>query len=40
MDPEIANIIVGVLIMVGCIVGGGAISASISELAKALTNND
>lgn len=40
MDPEISNIILGVLIMVGCIVGGGAISSAIKELAQALTGKE
>ena len=36
MTIEIATLVSGVLIMVGCIVGGGAIYAGLEKLVKAL----
>jgi hypothetical protein len=38
MEPEIANIIVGVLIMVGGIIGGGAVYAGLEKVANAIEN--
>lgn len=38
MSIEIATLIAGVLIMVGGIVGGGAIYAGLKELADAIKN--
>ncbi len=36
MELEIAILVAGVLIMVGAIVGGGAIYAGLEKLAKAM----
>jgi len=38
MEIEIAILVAGVLIMVGGIVGGGAIYAGLKELADAIKN--
>lgn len=38
METEIAILIAGVLIMVGGIVGGGAIYAGLEKLAEAIKN--
>ena len=40
METEIAILIAGVLIMVGGIVGGGAIYAGLEKLAEAIKNKD
>ena len=40
MDIEIAILAAGVLIMVGGIVGGGAIYAGLEKLADAIKNKD
>ena len=37
MELEIAILVAGVLIMIGGIVGGGAVYAGLEKLAKALT---
>jgi hypothetical protein len=36
MDIEIATLVTGVLIMVGAIIGGGAVYAGLEKLAEAL----
>ena len=40
METEIAILIAGVLIMVGGIVGGGAIYAGLEKLTEAIKNKD
>jgi hypothetical protein len=40
METEIAILIAGVLIMVGGIIGGGAIYAGLERLADAIKNKD
>ena len=40
METEIAILVAGVLIMVGGIVGGGAIYAGLEKLAEAIKNKD
>ena len=40
METEIAILIAGVLIMVGGIVGGGAIYAGLEKLAEAIKNKE
>ena len=36
MDIEIANIITGILVLVGAIIAGGAIYAGLEKIAKAI----
>jgi hypothetical protein len=40
LEIEIAILVAGVLIMVGGIVGGGAIYAGLEKLAEAIKNKD
>ena len=40
MEIEIAILVAGVLIMVGGMVGGGAIYAGLEKLAEAIKNKD
>ncbi len=40
MELEIAILVAGVLIMVGGIVGGGAIYAGLEKLAEVIKNKD
>ncbi len=40
METEIAILVAGVLIMVGGIVGGGAIYSGLEKLAEAIKNKD
>ena len=40
MEIEIAILVAGVLIMVGGIVGGGAIYAGLEKLAEVIKNKD
>jgi phosphate/sulfate permease len=38
MDPEIANIIAGVLILVGAVIAGGAVYAGLEKVANAIND--